>query len=235
VRSSEQTDGVKRGSGGIIEAEGMQMFRRCAMVLAFVVLQAGIVVGISGVADATPALVGHVNCTGFSGTGKFGPGLVVTGSSTAVKITFKGILTGCTGGSIAAGGAIHTVTGGKVKGSGYFTGTAANTCSPNFQGAIPLDTVGLIKMKVKWTLSPAITVAPSNVKYGPGTYSAPTPPLGPMALDLGAAATPATLTAIGGSYTADALTQNTLMNIATPPLGCPVGPAFAFATGTMVF
>jgi hypothetical protein len=213
----------------------MQMFRRCAIVLAFVVLQAGFVAGISGVADAMPALTGHVSCTGFSGTGKFGPGLIATGTSTAVKITFKGILTGCTGGSIAAGGAIHTVTGGKVKGAGYFTGAAANSCTPNFQGAVPLDHVGVIKMKVKWTLSPAIAVAPSNVKYGPGTYSAPTPPLGPMALDLGASATPATVTAIAGSYAADFLTQNTLMNILTPPTGCPVGPAFAFPTGTMVF
>jgi hypothetical protein len=212
----------------------MQMFRRCAIVLAFVVLQAGFVAGISGVADATPALTGHVSCTSFAGTGKFGPGLTATGTSTVVKITFKGILSGCTLGSIAINGAIHHVTGGKVKGAGYFTGTAASKCA-NFQGAIPADHVGVIKMKVKWTLSPPLTVAPSDVTYGPGTYSAPTPPLGPMALDLGASATPATVTTIAGSYAPNVLTQNTLMNIPTPPAGCPVGPPFTFPTGSMVF
>jgi hypothetical protein len=211
------------------------MIRRLAVVSAFVVLQAGFLFGVSGDASASPVLVGHVSCSTFTGAGKFSPGLTTAGSAGGVKITVKGKIFGCTGGSITIGSTTYTVTGGSATiNDWYFTGTTGSKCA-NFQGAVPLDKVGLIKMKVKWTLSPPLVVAPSHVKYSAGTYSAVTPAFGPMALDLGSLATPPSTTSITGSYAADFLTQNTLMNIPTPPAGCPVGPAFAFPTGAMAF
>jgi hypothetical protein len=211
------------------------MIRRLAVVSAFVVLQAGVLFGVSGEASAAPVLVGHVTCSIFKGTGKFSPGLTTAGSAGGVKITAKGKFAGCTGGSITISSVTHTVTGGSATiNDWYFTGTTASKCA-DFQGAVPVDKVGLIKMTVKWTLTPPLVVAPSHVKYSAGTYSAVTPPFGPMALDLGAAATPPSTTSITGSYAADALTQNTLMNIPTPPAGCPVGPAFTWPSGGMAF
>lgn len=208
------------------------IFRKPAAVLAVVLVEVGLVVGLSGVAGATPALSGHVTCSSFVGKGTFGPKLTLAGSPGAVKITFKGKLSGCTGGSIHYAGAIHTVTGGKVSGSGFFNGAAASKCA-NFQGVVPIDTVGTIKMKVMWKLSPPLAVAPSNVTYGsaPGTYSAPVAGV-TMSLQLGAV--PGTQTTVAGSYAGSAV-QDTVMGVTVPVTGCPVGPAFIFPTGTMMF
>jgi len=207
------------------------MFRKLATVLAVVVFEAGLVVALSGVASATPALTGNVSCSSFAGTGTFGPKLTVVGSAGGVKITYKGTLSACTGGSISIGGAIHTVTGGRVKGSGYFTGITGSKCA-NFQGAIPADSVGKIKMKVKWTLSPPLVVAPSNVTYGlGGPYKAPVAGV-TMSLEMGAV--PVTPTVVTGSY-GGSIVQDTVMGITVPLAGCPVGPPFAFPVGSMKF
>jgi len=213
------------------EKEEAHMFRKLAVVSAVVALEVGLVVGLSGVASAAPALSGNVSCASFVGTGTFGPGLTVAGSPGGVKITYKGTLSGCTGGSINYAGAIHTVTGGRVKGSGYFTGVTGSKCA-NFQGAIPVDNVGKIKMKVNWTLSPPLVVAPSKVTYGVGgPYKAPVAGV-TMSLEMGAV--PVTPTVVAGSY-AGSIVQDTVMGITVPLAGCPVGPPFVFPVGTMTF
>jgi hypothetical protein len=121
------------------------------------------------------------------------------------------------------------VVGATVKGSGYFTGASASKCS-NFEGAIPLDTVGSIKMTVNWIMSPSLSVAPSKVSYT-GTYSAFTP----VDLNLGSLATPVTTTTITGSFPLDSLTQNTDMNVTGATCPTTIGPSFTFPTGTLVF
>ncbi len=112
----------------------------------------------------------------------------------------------------------------------YFTGTTASKCS-NFEGAAPLDSVGKIKMTVKWTLSPPVTVAPSHVTYNTGPYKAPVTAT-TMALELGAV--PLTPTTVTGSF-AGSVVQDTLLNITVPTTGCPVGPVFSFPSGTLKF
>lgn len=212
------------------------MLRKLALWTSPAVLAAGLVIGMGGTASAMPLpLTGHVTCSTFIGKGKFGPGLTANGTSSVVKIAFKGKASACTGGSfVSTTGVVYTVTSAKVVGAGYFVGTPASSCG-DFEGAVPLDHVGVIKMKVAWKLTPPLSVAPSIVTYGPTTsYSATTPPLGPMSLDLGVLATPPTATTVTGSY-AGSTAQNTLMNIPTPPGGCPVGPPWAFATGSLAF
>ncbi|HXQ61106.1 MAG TPA: hypothetical protein VN796_02160 [Acidimicrobiales bacterium] len=207
------------------------MSRKLATVIAIVVCQVGFIVGVSGVAAAAPALSGNVTCSSFVGTGTFGPKLTLVGSPGGVKITYKGTLSACTGGSINFGGAIHTVTGGRVKASGYFTGVTGSKCA-NFQGAIPADSVGKIKMKVTWTLSPPLAVVPSKVTYGlGGPYKAPVAGV-TMSLEMGAV--PVTPTVVAGSY-AGSIVQDTVMGITVPLAGCPVGPPFVFPVGTMTF
>ena len=208
------------------------MFRRFAFVAAFVALQAGLIVGISGVADAAPALTGHVHCS-LVGSGKFNPGLTATGSAGGVKISVTAKVIQCTGATITLGSppVVHTVTSGILTiNDWYFTGTSGSKCS-NFEGASPADAVGKIKMKVKWTLSPPVTVAPSHVTYTAGPYTAPVTGT-TMGLELGAV--PATPTAVTGSF-AGSLVQDTLMNLTVPAGGCPVGPIFSFPTGSLKF
>src|ERR1039458_5707459 len=116
------------------------MFRRFAFVAAFVALQAGLIVGISGVADAAPALTGHVHCS-LAGSGKFNPGLTATGSAGGVKISVTAKVIQCTGATITLGSppVVHTVTSGILTiNDWYFTGTSGSKCS-NFEGASPAD------------------------------------------------------------------------------------------------
>jgi hypothetical protein len=206
------------------------MLKKMVVIAAVLAAQGGIVVGLSGVADAAPALTGHVTCTTFAGSGTLHPALTATGSAGGVKITFTGKLAGCSGASIGGGGAIHTVSGGAVKGSGSFNGTSASACG-NFEGVLPADTVNKIKMKVTWNLSPPFTVAPSHVKYTAGPYSAPVSGT-TMALQLGNPVS--TPTAVTGSF-AGSTSQDTLMNINVPAGGCPVGTSFTFSSGQVTF
>jgi hypothetical protein len=202
--------------------------RKLSIASALVVLQAGIVFGLSSEAVALPVLAGHVTCT-ISGKGKFEPKLKTTGTGTLLKMSVKGHVSACTGGSYGS----HTVTGGSISGSGTFTRSSSVSTCTNFQGALPSDTVTVIKMTVTWKLSPAIAVAPSHILYT-GTYSAPTSGT-TMALDLGALATPPTTTTVGASYGGSTV-QNTLMNVTVPPITfCPVGENFLFPTGTVTF
>jgi hypothetical protein len=206
------------------------MFRKFALMAAFLGLQAGLLFGISGVASASPHLSGNVTCS-TSGGGTLNPGLTSTGSGSGVKITYTGKVFGCAGGSITIGSVVHTVVSGIMKvNDWYFTGTAANSCS-SFEGSSPVDAVGKIKMTVKWTLSPPLTVAPSKVTYHAGAYAAPVTGT-TMALELGAV--PGTPKTVTGSY-AGSLVQDTLMNVTVPAGGCPVGPSFSFPTGTVKF
>lgn len=210
------------------------MLRKLAVVTASIALGAGLVVGVGGTSGAVPPpppLTGHVTCS-FTGNGKIHPKLTTAGSPGGVKITFKGKAFGCTGGSISAGGAVHTVTAGVVKGSGYISGVTGSKCA-NFEGAAPVDTMGTIKMTVKWILSPAITVALSHVTYGlGGPYSAPVAGT-TMSLTLGNP-TVGVVYGVTGSY-AGSLIQSTVMHVTVPLAGCPVGVPFNFPTGTLAF
>jgi hypothetical protein len=212
-----------------LKRRGKHMMRKLAAGSAFVVLQAGLAFGISGVAEAMPALgPGHVSCS-FAGSGKINPKITPAGSNGGMKVSFDGKAFGCTGYSIVIGTTTYTVTAASVKGSGYFTGVTGSKCA-NFEGAIPVDHVGVIKMTVKWIMSPSLAVAPSKVKYT-GTYSANAP----VKLDLGSSATPATTTTVHGSFPLDGPTQNTLMNIAGAVCPTTIGPPFSFPSGTLSF
>lgn len=207
------------------------MLRRLSLVMAPLVAAAGIVVGVSGQADATPpALTGNVNCS-FAGAGTLHPKLTAAGSAGGVKVTYDGKLFSCAGGSITISSTTYTVVGGSVKAAGYFTGVTASKCT-NFEGAAPADRVGVIKMVVKWILSPPLAVAPSDVVYGTGgPYSAPVAGT-TMALQLGTV--PATPTTVTGSY-AGSTSQDTEMNVSVPLGGCPVGVHFSFGSGFVKF
>jgi hypothetical protein len=215
------------------------MTRKLGIVAAVVVLQAGVVVGLGGEAWAVPPpLVGTVTCSAFVGTGTLHPKLTVAGGPGGIKITFKGTATGCVGVSTRLLAPV-TVSSGTVTGSGYFTGITASKCA-NFQGlAPPLVTVGNIKMKVRWTLTNGAAVQKSKVVYSASPapdYSNLAVPLN-MPLNLGRVPPLGggkTTTVVGGSY-AGSVVQNTLMNIAAGVVPCPVGPLFAFATGTLAF
>jgi len=215
------------------------MTRKLAVITAVLVLQAGVVIGLDGVAGAVPPpLVGTVTCSSFVGTGTLSPSLTVGGGAGGIKITFKGKATGCVGVSTRLLAPV-TVSKGTVTGSGYFTGTAASKCA-NFQGLAPLlVNVGNIKMKVKWKLTNNAAVLPSKVVYS----ATPAPDYSnlavPFIMPLNLGLVPplgggVTATAVGGSYAAS-LVQNTLMNITAPAADCPVASPFAFATGSLAF
>jgi len=202
--------------------------RRIAVVLSLVALQSVVIFGLTTEAGAL-SLTGHNTCTSFAGLGKIVPGLSSGGSPSGDKFSFHGVATNCNG-LITFKGHTYTVESAKVIGNGSFMGPNTSTCA-NFEGATPLDTVAIIRMKVKWFLSPHLTVANSNVLYI-GTYSAPVAS-GLMALDLGASATPPTTTTVTGSY-GGTLIQNTLMDVAAGG-GCPVGPGLAWVNGSLAF
>jgi hypothetical protein len=91
------------------------MIRKLAGVSAFVVLQAGLVVGIGGTAEALPVLgPGHVSCSTFAGAGKINPKITPTGSAGGMKISFKGKAFGCTGYSVTISSTTYTVVGASV-------------------------------------------------------------------------------------------------------------------------
>jgi hypothetical protein len=205
------------------------MLRRIAVVSAFVLLPAGMVFGISGAASANPVLTGHVGCTGLSGGGTFHPKLTAAGSAGGVKFSATAKVYGCSGASITIGTTTYTVTGGVMKINDWYF-NPHNSCAA-FEGVLPVDVVGKIKMSVKWTLSPPLAVTPSHVLYSTGAYSAPV--VGTtMALQLGFPV--ATPTAVTGSF-AGSLIQDTLMNITVPTGGCPVGTNFTFPNGKIIF
>jgi hypothetical protein len=205
------------------------MLRRLAVVSAVLLLPAGIVFGISTAASANPVLTGHVTCTGLSGGGTFHPKLTAAGTPGGVKFSATAKVFGCSGASITIGTTTYTVTTGVMTIDDWYF-NPHNSCGA-FEGVAPIDSVGKIKMKVKWGLTPPLAVTPSHVVYGTGPYSAPVAGT-TMALQLGVPV--ATPTAVTGSFAGSAI-QDTKMNITVPVGGCPVGTNFNFPTGSMVF
>lgn len=143
------------------------MIRRLIGVLATLILVlttlALVDPGVSGAAG--PPATGSVGCK-ISGTGNFGPKRTLAGSSTTVKIHFNDTATGGCGASAAIPGAVVTITGVTIVGSGYLTSLVpgnANSC-PNYTSA---DTIGVVKVKFVWASFPAI--APTVVTYTGGT------------------------------------------------------------------
>lgn len=212
------------------------MLRKLLLVLVPVLATGGIVIGLSGTAEAVTTLTGpptgSVTCSNFIGGGKVDPKLTATGISTpaaGVKINFKGVASTCSGpsDSVTIGGTTYTVVGAKVTASGYFvppnSTTVTNKCS-NFEGAAPTDLVGAITMTVKWKMSPALAVTPSVVKYTTGPYTDPT---AATSMNLEVGATPLTPYSITGSYAASVV-QDTVMDIPTVLTNCPVGKPFVF-------
>ncbi len=204
------------------------MRRRTFVVLALLV-QVGVLFGVSGPAVASPPLVGTTTCSSFTGAGTFSHKLTATGHGTTVKIRFRGLATDCTPGA-TVGGLSDPISAADVRGSGTFVrGASAQSCSSFEQTARP-DAVLKITMIVTWAA--ALPAAPSTVTYQSGPYGVVLSPIIPsIDLDLGLPATPTTVV---GSF-AGSLVQNTIMDITSNVLYCPVPRPFVFTAGTLTF
>lgn len=113
--------------------------RRLSAILAIIVLEAGLVVGLSGVAYAQTALAGTVTCSPFSGSGHFNHSITTTGTASSMRIHYTGTLSGCVGTF-----GVYSITSGTVTATGHFIGSDVNRCS-NFEGpypsGLPADTI----------------------------------------------------------------------------------------------
>ncbi len=223
------------------------MVRKVAVVLAVVVVEAGLLVGLSGVAWAGPLLAGTVTCNPFSGAGHFNHQITANGTAAGLTIHYTGTLSGCNG----TFGSYH-VTGGTVQASGHFIhgGGDVNKCT-NFEGtypaSAPADTIGTIHVTVHWTTSPVHAWAPSHVTYK-GSFAdllypnlnqtTPGPPY--TALDI-VMQPPlnggSTLTTVTGSYAGTGAVTNMFMVVpaTSAATGCPIGPAFTINGVGMAF
>jgi hypothetical protein len=174
---------------------------RLAKMAAFALLLGFLALVEPGVAWAAPVAVGTASCPIIAGAGTLSPGLTAAGSPGGVKITFHATLgptplSGCASSVHLVTGAPVTITGGTLKGAGFYNGPAGssgNSCA-NFDGP---DILGKIVATVKWAAVPAI--APSKVVYKGGTPSvsgAPTdtislPALGGITVKSGSLTSPA--------------------------------------------
>lgn len=212
--------------------------RKVPAILAVVVVQAGLLVGLSGVAWALPPLSGTVTCNPFAGSGHFNHQIKSTGTASGLMIHYTGTLSGCNG----TFGSYH-VTSGTVTASGHFThgGGDVNKCS-NFIGPYPAsdpsDAIGVIHVTVHWTTSPAHAWAPSHITYH-GNFedvldSGPPYTLLDMffapALNGGTTATTVT-----GSYAGSGAVTNMQIDVpaTSAATGCPIGPSFTFSSVAM--
>lgn len=156
------------------------MWRKSLLISAVVTIaSAMLVVATPEIASAHPLAVGSVSCTTAQGSGKVTPPIVPVGSGTRVKITFTANFAGCTSSLTTPPGA--SVTGAFVKGTGYFTASSsANSCS-NFDGT---DTVGVIKVHIKWTTTGGL-INPTTDVYTlePSSVTGPTNGIDTIDLD----------------------------------------------------
>ncbi len=222
------------------------MFRKGAAIMAVVVVEAGFLVGLGGVAWASP-LSGTVTCNPLAGTGHFNHQIATNGTASGLTMHFTGTLSGCNG----TFGTYHVV-GGSVTASGNFTriGGHVNKCS-NFEGpypaSVPTDIIGTIHVRVHWTTSPAHSWTPSHVTYKGSFQSLLYPNLnqvspGPPYTALNFVLSPpsnggVTMTSVTGSYAGIGAVTNMFIGVpATSALtGCPIGPAFTFNGVAMAF
>jgi hypothetical protein len=221
--------------------------RRLSAILAIIVLEAGLVVGLSGVAYAQTALAGTVTCSPFSGSGHFNHSITTTGTASSMRIHYTGTLSGCVGTF-----GVYSITSGTVTATGHFIGSDVNRCS-NFEGpypsGLPADTISAIHVTVHWTTSPAHAWAPSHITYS-GAFESLLEPNqnqihpGPPYTGLGLFVYPpinggVTTTTVTGSYAAVGDGGVTSMGINVPlasqTTGCPIGPAFTFSGLAMAF
>jgi len=117
---------------------------------------------------------GTVTCGGLHGTGALNPGLSVTGSPGGMKINYKATFAGnCNSNVTTPPGDV--VTGGSVKGSGFYDppplGGNASACV-NFLGG---DVVGTIKETIQWTTT-GPPIAPTHITYQMQTGTVTAPP-----------------------------------------------------------
>jgi hypothetical protein len=231
---------------GAIIAKGKTMkIRRFSAILAVIVLEAGLVIGLSSVANALAPLAGTVTCNPLAGSGHFSHKIKANGTASSMHIAYSGALSGCVGtfGS-------YSVTGGSVTASGSFTGTDVNKCS-NFEGPYPsglsADSIDTIHVTVHWTSSPAHTWAPSHVTYTGQFESLLYPNLnqvspGPPFTGLDLFVVPpnnggVTTTTVTGSYAGTGAATNMMINVpsSSQTTGCPIGPDFTFNSVAMAF
>jgi hypothetical protein len=233
-------------TGGHVD-QGDLVFRKVAVVLTVVVVQAGLLVGLSGVAWALPPLSGTVTCNPFAGAGHFNHQIRSNGTASGLTIHYTGTLSGCNG----TFGTYH-VTGGTVTASGTFThsGGDVNKCA-NFEGSYPAsdpnDMIGTIHVRVHWTTSPTHAWAPSRVTYKGSFADLLYPNLnqphpGPPYTALDIVIQPplnggSTVTTVTGSYAGTGAVTNMLMVVpaTSAATGCPIGPAFTFNSLAMAF
>jgi hypothetical protein len=170
-----------------------------------------------GVAWAAPVATGTAICPVQSGSGTLSPGLTDAGGPGGVKINFTAKLgptplAGCSGSAMIPG-ALVTITGGTLTGSGFFNGpagsTTGNSCV-NFDGP---DVLGMITAKVVWSAS--IPIAPSKVIYKHGS-----PAVGGAPTDTVSLPAPGTITIKHGSFHTPVLPED--INLTTDiPSTCP--------------
>jgi len=161
---------------------------------------------------------GTVTCGGLHGTGALNPGLSVTGSPGGMKINYKATFAGnCNSNVTTPPGDV--VTGGSVKGSGFYDppplGGNASACV-NFLGG---DVVGTIKETIQWTTT-GPPIAPTHITYQmqTGTVTAP-----PATITLVAPPGTAVKT---GSFALPAVPNLTQLVTDLPLPSCPAGAVF---------
>ncbi|HLN16423.1 MAG TPA: hypothetical protein VK277_06660 [Acidimicrobiales bacterium] len=167
-----------------------------------------------GVASAkNPKATGTVFCGGVNGTGTLNPGLSAVGSPGGMKITFHGTFAGNCDSAVATPPGV-VVTGGTIKGSGFYNappGSPNASACANFLGG---DTVGTITETIKWTTTGG-AIAPTKIVYmnQTGTVTAP-----PAVITLMAPPGTATKT---GSFAVPLLPNLTKLPTNLPLPACP--------------
>ncbi len=158
------------------------MLRKLLLVAATVMLPSVLVVVIEpGIASAGVVAVGTANCNGLAGKGFINPSLTVAGANGGMKINFKAKFGPCPNANFTAPVG-DIIKGGSLKGSGFYSNNLASKCG-NYFGS--LDTIGNIKVTIKWKAKPVpiantvLTYAAAPFEGAPAgviTLTAPPPP-----------------------------------------------------------
>ncbi len=197
------------------------MLRKCLLVAATAMLPAALLIVIEpGVASAAVVAVGTANCSGLVGNGTISPKLTATGGIGGMKINFKGKFGACPNAAVSIPSG-DVIKGGTVSGSGYYSNNLASKCA-NYFGS--LDTIGSIKVTIKWKAVP-IPIAKTVLTYSaaPGEGA----PAGVITLT--APPAPAAVGSFEPAAPVPPLNTITLNS----NLVCPSTSHFAFAAGNV--
>lgn len=151
------------------------MLRKSVLVGAAIVVPVGVFLVVTpGIASANPVATGSATCTQVTGSGSIHPGISLAGSPGGEKITFAAKLSACSGSTVTSPSGT-VITNAAATGSGYFNSTATNGSKcVKFDSAA--TSVGVIKVKIKWNVTPSPPIANTKLKY----TGNPAPITGPL-------------------------------------------------------